>query len=156
PKERYESAEQMHAELALLQSGRSVKHLHHVERRLQLARKIGAVALTLALVATAGVLMAMWRAPVESGLRAEAQSARRDAETKLFESLLVTARAERRSRQAGARWTCLEAIDRATTLMRKSTNFTSALPELRSEVISALALPDFRELRRLHQALPVV
>ncbi|MCI0536386.1 MAG: serine/threonine-protein kinase [Verrucomicrobiales bacterium] len=156
PNERYASADEIHGDLALLQSGRSVKHLHQVERRLRLARKIGIAALALALVATAGVLVAMWRAEVESRLRAEAQAARNDAEAKLFESLLITARAERGSRQAGARWRSLEALERATSLVSRSSNFTSALPELRSEVISALALPDFRELRRWRPLSPAV
>src|SRR5262245_2740482 len=40
---RYRSAEEMHADLALLQSGKSVKRLHAMERRLAQATRLGAV-----------------------------------------------------------------------------------------------------------------
>src|SRR5438874_1366138 len=41
PKKRYPSAEHMHSELVLLQSGKSVKRLHLVERRLKIMTRIG-------------------------------------------------------------------------------------------------------------------
>lgn len=51
PRERYATAEDMNADLALLQSGRSVRRKHAVEQRLKLATRVGAVAAVLALAA---------------------------------------------------------------------------------------------------------
>src|SRR6266480_1534621 len=47
---RYRSAEEMHSELALLLGGKSLKHLHLVERRLAIATKTGIAATALALL----------------------------------------------------------------------------------------------------------
>ena len=49
---RYQTAEEMHADLALLRSGRSIRRLHLVEKRLARARKAGLVAAGVALLAT--------------------------------------------------------------------------------------------------------
>src|SRR5437867_10815298 len=57
PRRRYQSAEEMLADLALLQSGRSVKRLHVVERRLARARRAGLAAAAVAAFATLAVLM---------------------------------------------------------------------------------------------------
>ncbi len=54
---RYQSATEMHAELLLVQSGKSVQRLRTVERRLQLATRIGTVAAVLALIATCAYLL---------------------------------------------------------------------------------------------------
>jgi WD40 repeat protein len=48
PKERYQTAAEMHAELALLQSGRSVVRLRGIERRLRFAQRAGAVVTAIA------------------------------------------------------------------------------------------------------------
>ena len=53
PRHRYRSSSEMHADLALLNSGKSVKRLRTIERRLTVATKIGAVAAGLALIAMA-------------------------------------------------------------------------------------------------------
>jgi hypothetical protein len=44
PKQRYQTAEEMNADLALLHSGQSVKNKHALERRLKLMTRIGAAA----------------------------------------------------------------------------------------------------------------
>src|SRR5205814_4718187 len=44
PKERYQTAEEMNADLALLHSGKSVKSRHNLERRLKLMTRIGIAA----------------------------------------------------------------------------------------------------------------
>src|SRR5262249_47957014 len=49
--DRYQSAEELLADLAMLQSGKSVRRLHLVERRLALATKLGALALATAALA---------------------------------------------------------------------------------------------------------
>jgi len=51
-RERYQSAEEMHAELALLEGGQSVKRKRVVERRFAVAKKIGFAAATVAIAAT--------------------------------------------------------------------------------------------------------
>lgn len=52
-KQRYESAAEMHADLALLQSGKSVSRMRAVERRLQFVARAGAVVTGIALLAGA-------------------------------------------------------------------------------------------------------
>ncbi|MBI2929489.1 MAG: protein kinase [Verrucomicrobia bacterium] len=51
PGDRYQSAEEMHVDLALLQNGKSVKSKRMLERRLVFARKAGAVVGVIALIA---------------------------------------------------------------------------------------------------------
>ncbi|MBI2928422.1 MAG: serine/threonine protein kinase [Verrucomicrobia bacterium] len=50
-RERYESADEMHADLALLQRGKSVRRLHSLRHRLGILAKVGAAAAAVALVA---------------------------------------------------------------------------------------------------------
>jgi tetratricopeptide (TPR) repeat protein len=54
PRQRYQSSEQMHADLVLLQGGRSIKQLHKLEKRLALATRIGIGAAAAALLAVGG------------------------------------------------------------------------------------------------------
>src|SRR5262249_47900716 len=49
PRKRYSSAEQMRSDLLLLESGRSVKRLHLVERRLKIMTRVGAGAIAVML-----------------------------------------------------------------------------------------------------------
>lgn len=50
PKARYASATEMHADLALLHSGGSVKRRHQFERQFRIAKQVGAVAITATLL----------------------------------------------------------------------------------------------------------
>ena len=50
PKARYATAEEMHADLALLHSGGSVKRRHQFERQFRIAKQVGAVAIAAALM----------------------------------------------------------------------------------------------------------
>lgn len=50
PKSRYASAEEMHADLALLHSGGSVKRRHQFDRQFQVAKQVGAVAIAATLL----------------------------------------------------------------------------------------------------------
>jgi len=56
PRERYQSADEMHADLTLLQRGQSVKARHTTRQRLSLARNLSIATAILALVATGGWL----------------------------------------------------------------------------------------------------
>jgi WD40 repeat protein len=73
-RQRYQSAEEMHADLALLQSGRSVRRLRTVEHRLAIATKVGLVTAAIALVAAVGYFGAIKQA--QRARRAEQQLAR--------------------------------------------------------------------------------
>jgi WD40 repeat protein/serine/threonine protein kinase len=53
PKARYSSAEEMHADIALLHSGGSVKRRHQFERRLRVTQRVGAIAAIIAAIAGA-------------------------------------------------------------------------------------------------------
>src|SRR5262245_14710575 len=50
PKKRYATAEEMHADLALLHSGGSVKRRHQFDRQFQIAKQVGAVAIAATLL----------------------------------------------------------------------------------------------------------
>jgi WD40 repeat protein len=73
PHDRYQSAREMHADLALLQSGRSVKRHHRMERRLALMTRAG-----IALTALLAVAVGAW--VFQRGRTLEAQQAQRRIE----------------------------------------------------------------------------
>jgi WD40 repeat protein len=58
-KQRYQTSAELHADLAMLQSGKSVSRMHALGRRLRLARRAGTVTAALAVVIAAGWL---WQA----------------------------------------------------------------------------------------------
>ncbi|HAB19616.1 MAG TPA: hypothetical protein PLX89_26415, partial [Verrucomicrobiota bacterium] len=152
---RYQSAEEMQADLALLQSGQSVRHLHALEQRVRRWRRIGwAAGISVALALTIA-LLANWRAKVAADGHAKeaklleqaqkslvrAESAERESRQQLYTSLLEQARATVRSGELGQRVRALDAIRRAAAI--------SNSVELRREVFAALALPDLRFEREL-------
>lgn len=53
PRQRYQSAERVYADLAILKSGQSVRHLRAVERRLTVLTKAGVIASVCAVIAAA-------------------------------------------------------------------------------------------------------
>ena len=154
---RYQSAEEMQADLALLQSGQSVRHLRALEKRAARTQRFAWASLIIVTVAVATALIANWRARVaermrqrESVLLQEAQSARqeettarsraegaeRDARQQLNVALFEEARARVLSKELGHRTRALEALRRAAG----ATNTA----ELRRVAFAALALADFR------------
>ena len=147
PRERYGSALEFHAELALLQSGRSVKRLRVLEERARWARQVVATAAVLALLATGGVLFAGYRARVArehseqlAEALARATLAEHRAESRLYDALAKSALAELRSGMVGRRFQSLETITSAAALR-------PGAPELRDAAITALAMPDLRLVR---------
>lgn len=149
PAERYPSAAELHGDLLLLQSGRSVKRLRLLESRLRFARRAGAVTGLVALLAVAGFLAAGYREKLarENNDRLQkaldrATAADLEAKRRLYQALAATAMAERRSGVVGQRFSTLEAIVSAAQLRPGEA-------ELRDAAISALAIPDFREVRRV-------
>jgi WD40 repeat protein len=152
---RYESAEAMQADLALLQSGQSLRRVRALERRYARLRVSGIVGAILLACAVAAVFFANYRARVaaesrakERRLREQAQSAQtraegaeREARQQLYTALLGEARAVVHSGELGQRVKALDALRRAAAI---SNNV-----ELRREVFAALALSDLRFDREL-------
>jgi WD40 repeat protein len=73
-KERYQTAAELHADLALLQSGKSVSHVRAVERRLRSAQRAGALVTGVAVIA-AGLYF--WQAHQARRIESLANAARR-------------------------------------------------------------------------------
>lgn len=128
---RYESAEELHADLALLQSGRSVRKLRALERRLKTAKKLGRVAAVLAVLAAVGYFFAQIEAR-------RARQAERTANEHLVKAYLAQARAGRMSGAPGQRIESLKAAAAAARLQPSM--------ELRNEAVAALALLDVEDL----------
>ncbi|MFO1498681.1 MAG: serine/threonine-protein kinase [Verrucomicrobiota bacterium] len=156
---RYQNAEEMQADLALLQSGQSLRHARALQRRYAYLRATLFAGITALACALAAVFMANYRARMaaetrarETRLRVEAQrllvraeTAEREAMQQLYTALLEQARATVRSGELGQRVRALDAIRRAAVI--------SNIVELRREALSAFALPDLRFEQRLATGL---
>jgi WD40 repeat protein len=152
---RYETAESMQADLALLQSGQSVRRVRALERRFARLRLSGAIVTVLLACALLIAFFANYRARLaaesrakETRLREQAQSslaraesAERDARQQLYTALFEQARAKVRSGELGQRVNSLEALKRAGAISNSAA--------LRGVVLAALALPDLRLEREL-------
>src|ERR1044071_923492 len=152
---RYETAEAMQADLALLQSGQSLRQVRAVELRYARLRTAGVFATILLLCAIVAVVFANYRAHLEaknrakeSHLRQEAQNslarakdAEREAQQQLYTALLGEARATVLSRELGQRVRALDAVRRASAISNSAA--------LRGAAVAALALPDLRFERQL-------
>ena len=147
---RYASAEAMQADLALLQSGQSVRRVRALERRYARLRLSGIVGTTLLLCALATAFFASYRARLaaesrakEARLREQAQAALHRAETaerearqQLYTALLEQTRATVRSGELGQRVKALDAVRRAAAISNSAA--------LRGVTLAAHALPDLR------------
>jgi WD40 repeat protein len=149
PKDRYPTADELRADIQLLQGGRSVKRLRLLEKRLLFARRAGAAAAAFALLAGAGFLAVGWREKVarENNERLEralnrATAAEHSAKERLYQALTATGAAERRSGAFGQRFASLADIVAASELH-------PGAQELRDAAITSLALPDLREIGRI-------
>ena len=134
-RERYQSSAQMHADLALLQSGRSVKQMRTVHRQLRFAWRAGQVTTLLAL---AGFMLAFFylrQARIEGENLQRSEQLRHEREVALVEANLARASAERLSGRMGRRQAALKALAQATELGGPTL-------ALRSEAVAALALTD--------------
>jgi len=147
---RYRSAEEMQADLALLQNGESVRHVRALKRRYTRLRGALVVGTSLLLCALAAAFFANYRARVaaesrakETSLREEAQralqrteAAEHEARQQLYSALLAQARATVRSGELGQRVNALDAVRRAGAV--------SNTADLRGAALAAMALPDLR------------
>jgi WD40 repeat protein len=152
---RYPNAHAFQADLALLQSGQSVRHTRALQRRYARLRLSGIVGTALLVLALVAAFFANYRARLagesrarEAALRREAQqsqanaeSAERVARQQLQATLYQAARALVLSKELGQRAQALEAI-------RQSAGSTNAA-ELRRVAFAALGLPDLRLEREL-------
>lgn len=135
PARRYQKAEEMLADLALLQSGKSVRRLRALERRVVLLRRAGLGVAAAALTALAGLGLARHETERQAGLA-------RAAEEALYHAELARAQTAWRSGRTGAREETLVAV-------RAAARLRPGAAELRDEAVTALALLDFPELRRV-------
>ena len=159
---RYQSAEEMQADLALLQSGQSVRHLRALERRAARTQRFAWAGLITVTLAVATTLIANWRARTaermreresvllqearysrqkETTARARAEGAEREARQQLNLALFEEARALVLSKELGHRTRALDSLRRA-----KGTNTA----ELRGVAFAALGLADFRQDSEVH------
>ncbi len=145
---RYQNAEEMRADLALLRSGQSLRRVRALERRVKLARRSGLVATGVTLLAVAGVIFSGWRTRLaeqasarESALRIRAEAAEHVSRERLHDAYLAEARLAVQSTAAGRRFHTLETMRRAGAIR--------TTPEVRQAVFSALSLPDLRIEQRI-------
>lgn len=139
---RYPNIEALQADLALLQSGQSIRRMRGLERRLARLKALGAAAALTTLLAVGWVAFANYRAreaaerrAKESELRTRAEAAERAATERLHGAFLEQARATVMSGEMGRRFRTLDAVRQAAAIRNT--------PELRREAFAALALPDF-------------
>ena len=148
PARRYRNAAQLQADLALMQSGQSVRRARRLEQRVRWLRQVGVATALFALVTTVLGLFAAYRARVEvenvhaaNQLRGRAETAEKESHAQLAEAQLAGAGMERRTGLAGQRARALE-------FLREAALFHTNRIELRSETVAALALADIREVER--------
>ncbi len=144
---RYASATEVQADLALLSSGRSVRRVRQLERRSARLKKLGLVAVALAVVAGVGAVYQGRRTSEESALRQRAEQAEARARQELFLAELATAAADRRSGASGARGRAIAAAVRAGKIQPDS-------EAARSEAVAALAVADLRVMDRWQAERP--
>ncbi len=142
PERRYASAAEVQADLALLQSGRSVERFHAVEAQLRWVFRVGLVATGLAILAAGGWWLTRVDLRRSEAMRLRVEAAEKDSQRQLYAALLARASAERRSGVAGARAAGLQALVRAAEIQ------PGAL-ELRNEAITLLALTDLETVQRI-------
>jgi len=138
---RYQTAEEMLADLAALQGGKSIRRLHRIERRLALLSRISiaGVLITALSLAFHFVREARHR-EIErllvkvNRLHDEAERAAQDAKDKLWGSYLAQARANRWSGRSGRRFDSLQVLTEAARMKPDL--------RLRNEAIACLTLPD--------------
>jgi WD40 repeat protein len=153
-KQRYQTADEMHADLALLQSGKSVKRMRTIERRLVQATRLGVVITVLLTLVLVAYFFSEWQRRIarENFDRAEAQrlraeraeqDLRKKAEDteKLWSTYLSQLQAGRLTGQRRQR------LDRLKALAQAAADRPSV--ELRNEAIAALTLTDLRPLHTI-------
>src|SRR5207249_11039170 len=138
---RYHTAEEIHSDLVFLLSGKSVKHLRAMERRLAIMTRIGVVTVAVIVLAAFPYFMAIKEARHAKREAGRARLAEADAKEKLWGAYLAQAQAGRWSHRPGRRFDGLE-------LIKKAAEIRPSL-ELRNEAIACMALSDLRLVTEL-------
>ena len=133
---RYASATAMREDLLLVQAGRSVRHLHLMERRLRFIAEYGVIATVVCAMAIAGFLWASSQTRKANENLERAERAETEARARLHEANFNLARANRVTGRAGFRFNSLPELAKAAA-------DTNRL-DYRNEAIACLALPDLR------------
>jgi WD40 repeat protein len=147
---RYQTAGALQGDLALLQSGQSLRRVRALQRRANFSRRLALAAGVAVAAAVASVLLGNYRVRVETEqrareqawrheaehARAKAEHAERQAREQLLAALTEQARADVRSGELGQRMHTLDAVRRAAAITNS--------PELRHSAVAALVLPDLR------------
>jgi WD40 repeat protein len=155
---RYQRTEELQRDLALLQSGQSLRRVRALQRRANLSRRLALAAVVAGIVAVGSVLLGNYRVRVEAEQRTRERVWREDAERaraiaeraerqereQLLAALIEQARAKVRGGELGQRFHTLDAVRRAATVTNS--------PVLRQAAVAALVLPDLRFEREI--ALP--
>jgi WD40 repeat protein len=141
PEARYASAEEMHADLSLLQSGRSVRRLRSMERRLVRMNQLGVAAVALLILALGGSWFFRHQAARDRENFQRIAAAEREARRQLWNSLVAQSQAVRANPTAGRRFASLDLVRRAAALDIDGNRLT-----LRNEVAASLAAPDLRSI----------
>jgi tetratricopeptide (TPR) repeat protein len=82
--QRYQAAERMHADLLLVQRGRSIKHVRKLQRRLAFATRVGMLAVVAALLAAGA-----WLGSIKQIRRARAAEEKAEAMNTFLQELLL-------------------------------------------------------------------
>jgi len=136
---RYAKADELLADLALLQSGQSVRQVRQLRGRIAVLKKF-TVAAAVAVLAAAGV--AWWQgreADLQRRLVQRAEKAEAEARRNLFEGMVPQARYTRLSGAVDARFTALALLEKAAALRPGDA-------AVREEFIAALATPGLRRV----------
>lgn len=136
PQRRYRGAAELLEHLDLLQGGKSVRRLQHLERGWRWARIGLAVAILAAAVSWSGAVMFRQRAERERGLREMAEAARGEARAQLAVAVTARLRGAVSSTRAGERMTALELL--------RAQRGLEPTPELREALAGVLTRADFR------------
>ncbi len=151
PRQRYQSAAEMHADLLLLQSGKSVRRLHGMERQLARVTRVGVIAALVALLAVTAYIIANSQArraretsARESKLRQEAESDKQRAKTEAAKSQQVAQFLKAMLESVGPS----KALGRDTTMLKEILDKTAerigkelaGQPEVEMEIRDTLAV----------------
>jgi WD40 repeat protein len=138
PKLRYQSAEEILSDLALLQAGKSIRRIRQMERRMTRLSRYGVIGTAALCIAVAAFLFAQRRAQKERENAQRSAIAEKKATDELWKAHFAQAKIIRFSSAPGRRFESLAALHAAARI-RPSL-------ELRNEAIACLSLFDIRKI----------
>jgi WD40 repeat protein len=158
PEQRYRSAAELKADLAVISSGQSVRERRALASRSRRLKCLGALTTLGLVITTVWAMLSRQRAAMENEARLEAETQRVQTELALVESHLAQAAAIRQTGLTGQRYQALARIAEAMANLGKITGRPAVAlsPErvaeltltARNEAVAALTRVDLRELGR--------